>query len=126
MDWVEDAFFEKKLKKISKIPHFTHVDSSKITFYRSYGSSSRAYARIWGLPRIWQQALKIKPHYIIEIISEHFDKLSDEDKTKTLIHELLHIPKKFSGSLVPHEGNRHYNVNRRIVDKIYDNYYSRH
>lgn len=74
-----------------------------ITAVRGYGSTSRAVARIWSLPRVWQLALKIKPQYVIEVIAERFDKMSLEEKNKTLIHELMHIPKTFSGALVPHK-----------------------
>jgi predicted metallopeptidase len=122
MEWIRDYQLYLKLKKIIKIANFVNVNPKQITFYRSYGSSARAYARIWGLPRIWQQALNIKPHYIIEVISEKFDKLSEYDKIKTLIHELLHIPKNFSGSLVPHKGVRNYNVNQKIVERIFNEY----
>lgn len=122
MEWRKDNKLFQKLKSIIRKSDFSYIKPSQITFYRSFGSSSRAYARIWGLPRIWQQALVIKPHYIIEVISERFDKLSKVEQTKTLIHELLHIPKKFSGSLVPHRGVRHYNIDRKIVERIYQQY----
>ncbi len=122
MEWKNDIIHQKKVNSLIKNVPFSQINPAQITVYRSFGSSSRAWARIWGLPRIWQQALKIKPHYIIEVISERFDKLSDEEQTKTLIHELLHIPKSFSGALVPHRGRKHYNIDRRIVDQIYNNY----
>lgn len=89
---------------------------------RGYGSKSRAIARIWGLSRIWQKAFKVKSHYIIEVIHPRFDNLNKEEQEKTLLHELLHIPKKFSGGLVPHKcfGKR---IDRRTVDKIYEKYF---
>ena len=122
MDWVEDKIIEKRLREIIKSPLFTHISPKDITVFRSYGSTSRAYARIWGFPRIWQMALKHPPHYIVEVISEYFDRQNYEDQTRTLIHELLHIPKKFSGSLVPHRGRKHHNIDRRVVEKIYQQY----
>lgn len=88
---------------------------------RGYKSSSRAIARIWSLPRPWQMALKIEPQYIIEVIASRFDKLSEEDKDRTLIHELMHIPKTFSGALVPHSG-RHHRIDRRTVEALYIQY----
>lgn len=125
MEWKTDHSLTKQINSLIKNVPFSQISPSQLTVYRSYGSTSRAWARIWGLPRVWQQALKVKPHYIIEVISERFDKLSPQDQTKTLIHELLHIPKKFSGGLVPHRGRRHYNIDRRVVNKIYDYYHSR-
>lgn len=90
---------------------------------RGTGSTSRAIARIWSLPRPWQLALEIQPQYIIEVIAERFDKMSEEDKEKTLIHELMHIPKTFSGALVPHR-NRGGRIDRKTVEIVYRQYKS--
>ncbi len=121
MEWQIDTKQKRILQKILEMSEFSYVNAGQITLYRSYGSSSRAYARIWGLPRVWQQALTLKPHYIIEVISERYDKLSPTDQVKTLIHELLHIPKNFSGALVPHKGRRQ-NINHDIINRIYRSY----
>ncbi|MBI3887746.1 hypothetical protein HY310_01620 [Candidatus Microgenomates bacterium] len=83
---------------------------------RGFGSTSRAIARIWSLPKPWQIALKIEPQYVIEVIAERFDKLSEDEKDKTLFHELTHIPKTFSGALVPHK--------RGFRKKVDDNFTS--
>jgi predicted metallopeptidase len=88
---------------------------------RSENSQTRAYARIWGLSKVWQQALKQKPAYIVEVISEKYDKLSNIEKDKVLLHELTHIPKNFSGSLVPHIRRGKRNFHRKVEDL-----YSRH
>ena len=74
--------------KICEKLKFFHIDAKRIVCYRSTGSSSRAIARIWSLPKIWQDALKIKPHYVLEVISEKFDKQPEDEKIKILIHEL--------------------------------------
>ncbi|PIX50259.1 MAG: hypothetical protein COY38_05610 [Candidatus Aenigmarchaeota archaeon CG_4_10_14_0_8_um_filter_37_24] len=76
------------------------------------------------MPRIWQKALGIKSHYVIEVISEKFDRLDEEDQERTLIHELMHVPKTFSGALVPHNcfGKR---IDNRAVEKIYRDYKNR-
>lgn len=68
--------------------------------------------------------LKVKPHYIIEVISQRFDKLSTEDQDRTLIHELMHIPKTFSGALVAHRG-RHHRIDSRTVEKLYADFVAR-
>ena len=91
-----------KLKQILKTGPYLHVKPGRIFCFRSHGSTARARARIWAFPRIWQLALKIEPAYVIEVLAEKFDHLSDKDKTRVLIHELAHIPKNFSGSLLPH------------------------
>ncbi|QQG39946.1 MAG: metallopeptidase [Candidatus Aenigmatarchaeota archaeon] len=95
-----------------------HVDPFRIKCFRSHGSKARAYARIWSLPRVWQKALAVRPHYVIEVLSEHFDKQSFEEQTKTLIHELLHIPKTFSGATRPHAFFDK-KIDRRAVEKYY-------
>lgn len=46
-----------------------------------------------------------------------FDKLNNREKMKTLIHELMHIPKTFSGALLSHKGP-HHAINDREVEKI--------
>ncbi|MFC1710035.1 putative metallopeptidase [Patescibacteria group bacterium] len=86
------------------------IKRTKIYCFRSTKSKSRAYARIWGLPYVWQKALKTTPSYIIEVLSEKFDDLDKDEKNKVLIHELAHIPKTFTGSLVPHyrKGKRNF------------------
>jgi predicted metallopeptidase len=90
----------------------------RLFFYRSVGSKSRAYARTWGLPKLWQNALQVEPAYIIEVISYYFDKLSPKDQDKVLLHELTHIPKNFSGALVPHthrkKGSFHHKLDELI------------
>lgn len=95
-----------------------HHDLSRVTCVRSNGSSSRrALARCHALPRVMQKALGTKAHYVIEVVSENFDKLSDEDRAKTLIHELLHIPKSMGGGFRYHD----YACNKN-VESLYKKY----
>ena len=106
---------------ISKLK-MTHIKADYVKCMRSYESKSRAYAHIWSMSRILQLALDIKPHYIIEVLSEKFDKLSQEDKTKVLIHELLHIPKSFSGALVNHNCFGNKVINNDKINQLYKEY----
>lgn len=112
---------QNKVKKIVDALRLTHIDSNRIVCVRSRGSKGRALARIWSLPKIWQLALNVRAHYVIEIISEKFEKLGEEQKDRVLIHEIMHIPKKFSGGLVPHRcfGKR---IDEHEVEKIYRKY----
>ncbi len=100
-----------------------HVINSRIICMRSRGAKVNAYARIWSLPAIWRNALEINPFYIIEVVSEEYDHLPEEEKKKILIHELLHIPKKFTGGLVPHK-NRGRKIDDCFVDELYSRYLS--
>lgn len=101
--------------------HFNYIDPYRLFFVRSVGSRSSAVSRIHALPRIWRYVLSMEPVYIIEVVSEKYDRLSESSKTKVMIHELLHIPRSFSGGLRPH--GRY--VNNRIVDKLYKTYVER-
>jgi len=109
---------------VPRIPDFGHVDLKQIICYRSEGSSSRATARIWSLPRIWQEALRVSPHYVIEVIAKRFDHLTHDDQDRVLIHELMHIPKTFSGALVPHRCFQK-RINHKTVEKIFKTYQNR-
>lgn len=80
-----------------------YVAPDRIFCVESEGSTSRAYARIWGLPRIWQDALKISPAYVLEV-THRYQKLGAMDQDHVLLHELSHIPKNFSGALLGHNG----------------------
>lgn len=97
-----------------------HVDLNRVVCVRSYGSKSRhILARCHVLSRIFQKALGMRTHYIIEVVSEKFDKLEPEEQIRILIHEVLHIPKSFGG------GFKHHNyVNKRTVDRAYEKYKS--
>lgn len=112
---------DRRIKVIVRALDLQHVSDKHIICMRSTKAKTRALARIWGLPRIWQQALFLKAYYIIEVVSERFDKMSKEEQDKTLIHELLHVPKTFSGALVPHEcfGKR---IDEKIVGRLYKEY----
>lgn len=97
----------------------THIDKNRLHFYRSQGSKSRrVQARIHGMGRIWFDALSMQPHYIIEVISEEYDRLQQSEREKVVIHELMHIPSKFSGGFVPHKGK----INRKSVDRMHKDY----
>ncbi|MBI4394158.1 MAG: metallopeptidase [Euryarchaeota archaeon] len=95
-----------------------HVDPVRIFCMRSTGSKARIYARIYALPKIQQIAFALPPAYVIEFLSEKFDSLPQEEKDQTIIHELLHIPRTFSGAIVPHRhaGRR---IDRRTVGSLY-------
>ena len=96
--------------------HMTHVDASRVTCVRSKGSASkRVIARCHALPRIMQLALDEKPHYVIEVVSERYDKLSTEEQIKVLIHELMHIPHSFGGGFRAHRPH----VTRKKVEAMY-------
>lgn len=98
---------------------FTNVEVDRVFCFRSKGSQSRrVVARIHSLGKVWQKALNTRAGYLIEVISERFDRLSQFEKERVLIHELLHIPAGFSGGFRPHRGF----INKRILDKLHEEY----
>lgn len=123
IEWQAAPDIEKRLVRLIGKVNIEWVQTSKIHCFRSRGANTRAYARIWGLAKIWQLALDEDPAYVIEVISEKFDKLEAIDKDKVLLHELTHIPKNFSGSLVPHirRGKRNFNDKVRSLISQYLN-----
>jgi predicted metallopeptidase len=106
---------KEKIGKIVSVLDMKHVNLARVFCIRSHDSSSRnIVARCHALPKIMQQVLEIEPAYIIEILSEKFDRMSEEDQMKTLIHELLHVPQTFGG------GFRHHDfVRSSTIDKFY-------
>lgn len=111
----------KLMNAILKKNLFPYVDGKRIVCMRSHGATSRARARIWSFPKIWQMALEKPAYYIIEVLSQHFDTMSEDDKTRVIIHELMHVPKNFSGALVPHHGI-HKRINNHTVEQIFKEY----
>lgn len=108
LEWEEASEVKKDIDNIVSVLGFSHINTARIFCYRTEGSKSRSYARIWSFPKIFQTALKTEPAYVIEVLAKYFDKLDSDKQKQVLIHELLHIPKNFSGALLPHRGrNRH-------------------
>ncbi|MEM4703243.1 MAG: putative metallopeptidase [Candidatus Pacearchaeota archaeon] len=106
------------IKEIVELLGFKHIHTERVFCFKSRGSSSRnVVARCHSLPVLLQKALKTEPAYVIEVISEKFDKLSDEEKIKILIHELLHIPKSFKGGFLHHNF-----VKEREVKKLFQKF----
>jgi predicted metallopeptidase len=114
--YADAAEIKKEVDQIAEDLELFHVVPQFVFCVRSKGSKARrTIARIHGLNRLWQEVLNLPPSYTIEVISEIYDKMSKEEKEKTLIHELLHIPGGFSGGFRPHRGH----VERKIVEDLY-------
>lgn len=100
-----------KAEKICKVL-FPHVKVERISCLRSYGSSTKnTIARCHALGKLLQKAMGTKAFYALEFLSEKFDKLDDEEQTKIIIHELMHIPKTFGGGFKHHDWVTNKNVN---------------
>jgi len=100
---------------------FPHVKIDRVKCYRSYGSVSRGtIARCHTIGKLMQEAMNVKPFYALEFLSKRFDKLSSEDQVKTIIHELMHIPKTFGGGFRQHDF-----VCEKNIDLFYKTYISK-
>lgn len=112
--------FAEDIQKIAEeisVMMFPHVQIDRIKCFRGYGSSTkRTIARCHALGKLMQLAIGIKAYYALEFL-ERFDKLSEEDKIKTIIHELMHIPMTFGGGFRQHDY-----VCEKNVDLIYKEY----
>jgi predicted metallopeptidase len=107
-----------RIYDIAKTLGMQHVRLSGIYAIRSHGSgSSRTIARWHALSKIWQLALGIEAVYLIEVISERFDRMSREDQDRVLVHELIHIPLSFGGGFKHHDF-----VTEKNVEKLYQKY----
>jgi len=114
--YAEAPDVKKLVDEITNSLDFFHVVLQFVYCVRSRGSKSRrTVARIHGLGKIWQEVFNSPCSYIIEVISERYDNLSEAEKEKTLIHELLHIPKGFSGGFRPHKGY----VDKKTVELLH-------
>ncbi len=120
MEWQEAPQIKDTLREILMVLDLPYINVDKISCYRTEGSTSRSYARIWSFPKIFQKALNIEPHYVIEVLSKYYDRLDSDEQKKVLIHELLHIPKNFSGALLPHKTrSRHLGKTANALFKEY-------
>ncbi len=118
MNYESSPDLDERIKDLVVTLKLNYINISRVVSFRSRGTSSkRVIARCHGLPKVMQLGLKIEPFYAIEVLSERFDKMSYEDQTKVLIHELLHIPKTFGGGFRQHDF-----VNRRTVEAVYKQY----
>jgi predicted metallopeptidase len=110
---------EKELRKISRSLKMDHIDLKRVRGVRSYGSTGKGViARCHALPKVMQLALGIEAHYVVEILTENYQRLSPEAQTKILIHELMHIPETFGGGFRMHRNH----VTHRNVERMYKQY----
>jgi predicted metallopeptidase len=119
MKYIDAPDLKERMVEMINILNMSHIDSNRVQCLRSQGSSTkRTIARCHALGKLMQKAMKVQAHYAIEFL-ELFEKLSKTDQDKTIIHELMHIPKSFGG------GFRHHDfVCDKNVDIMHEKYES--
>ena len=98
---------------------WSHVLLEHVAFLRSTGSKARrTIARCHALGKAMQIGMgRKKGFYLVEVISEKFDRMSTEEQLKVIIHELMHIPKSFGGGFIHHD-----KVHEASVEEVYQCY----
>lgn len=115
MEYLDAPDIRKRMEHIVQTVGMEHIDLARVACFRSKGTSTRRIiARCHGLPKVMQLGLNTKAFYVIEVISERFDRMPPEEQTEVLIHELMHIPKNFGGGFRQHDF-----VCRREVQKVH-------
>ena len=112
---------KKTLLQLINQLELKHIKKNNIHCIRSFDTKTKAVARIWGMAKLFKEVVGIEPHYIIEVNAKRFDKLPEREKIKTLIHELMHIPKTFSGALLSHRGKGR-QINDQQIERILKDY----
>ncbi len=121
MHWQPAGDIYRRLERIIRALGLTHVDPSRVHCVRVHGSRANALARIWGLPPIFQDTLQLPAHYVIEFMTPSFERLPADEQDRVIIHELLHIPRTFSGGIRP-ERSPSLTINNRTVERYYRQY----
>ncbi len=120
MRYEKSEEMRRRVDEVIDVLNLSHVRKGDIECIKSWGSKSNAVARCYALNKVMQLALNRKAFYVLEFISEKFEHLSDDEKTRIIIHELMHIPKSFGG------GFRHHDfVCSRNIDKLHKEYLRR-
>ncbi|MDO8563763.1 MAG: putative metallopeptidase [Nanoarchaeota archaeon] len=94
---------QARMEEIVKLLNMDWVDINRVRCFRSYGSSTkRTIARCHTIGKLMQKAMNVKAWYTIEYL-EKFNKMSQSEQDKVIIHELMHIPKTFGGGFRQHD-----------------------
>src|SRR5438128_11244728 len=121
MQWRSAGDLFDRLRRMVRALDLDYVDVRRIRCVRVIGSRANALARIWGLPPVFQDALRLRAHYVIEFMVPTFDRLPREEQDRVIIHELLHIPRSFSEGIRP-EQSPSLSINTPTGERYYRQY----
>ncbi|MEK6957573.1 MAG: putative metallopeptidase [archaeon] len=105
MKYEFDAYWSGKAHEMAASLGYSHVIPERLSVVRSRGSKTRrTIARIHCIGKVMMLGMQQrKSFYVIELISEKFDRQPESEKLETVIHELMHIPKTFGGGFRHHD-----------------------
>jgi len=116
MEYAFSEAYTLKARELARKLNYSYLSFDRVSCIISKGTKTkRTIARIHSIGKALQIGMKSEPFYVIELM-ELFFKQSEEEQTKTLIHELMHIPHNFGG------GFRHHKpfVNKQKVEIEFD------
>lgn len=94
---------QERMNEIIKVLGLNHVNKDRVKCFRGVGSKARGtIARCHALSKIIQKAMNVDAFYVIEFLNA-FDKLSEKEQDRVIIHELMHIPMTFGGGFRHHD-----------------------
>jgi len=97
VEYTEAPDIKERAIAIATKLNMSHIDFDRVHFYYYY-CDTRTIAKITGFFKVLQLAYPhIRPFYVISVNQKNFLGVSKRDQDSTILHELLHIPKTFSG-----------------------------
>src|SRR2546426_9787937 len=99
MQWRSAGDLFDRLRRVVRALDLNYVDVRRIRCVRVTGARANALARIWGLPPVFQDALRLRPPYVIEFIVPGIDRLPHEEKDRVIIHDPLNFPRVLNGGV---------------------------
>jgi predicted metallopeptidase len=113
--YIEATEIKQRAIEIAKKLNLTHIDFDRVHFYY-YHSDTRTIAKITGFFKTLQLAYPhIQPFYVITVNQKNFFNTSKKEQDSTILHELLHIPKTFSGEYSRIAHNKIREMSRSLI-----------
>ena len=105
MRYAFEPEWTQKSRQIAQDLGYKWIIPERLSVVRSTGSKTRrTIARIHCIGKVMMLGMgQSKSYYVIELISEKFDRQPPRDQIETIIHELMHIPRTFGGGFRHHD-----------------------
>lgn len=100
--YIRSQRLEAVVARMAELLGLSHVRADRVFCSVSFNARTRAYARIWGTPGPFVKLGVCEPAYVIELVYENLEGAGCDRLLAVLLHELLHIPRGFTGGLRRH------------------------